>query len=162
VKVAETVVIRDKPNYKFEVDGEDFPWWVSEKAPQVTQVMDDLFTVKVEIFGGHEKIGRYGDGDEMLRVGRTDVPIRVEGYQGKRLFIGDVEFPWDMTADGYRIECGMRILPTITLSFLARDVDSDMWIDDSRWIENINGDTYAFPPENSKTWHPEAEVNADG
>lgn len=34
----------------FTVNGEDFPWPISERGPIVTKLDDNLFTVGVEIF----------------------------------------------------------------------------------------------------------------
>jgi hypothetical protein len=151
MKLAELVVIRGKPDYRFDVDGEDFPWWVSEKGVEVTQLTDDLFAVKFEILC----ISKVYDSDEHrfdnCRVGEGDLPVRLEGYAGRRLFIGDVEFPWDITGDGVKVECSRRIFLTVTLAFFAKDVDSNQYIEDARNIMNINGDHWAFSPDTSKS-----------
>jgi hypothetical protein len=163
MKLAETVVIRGKPEYRFDVDGQDFPWWISERGARVTQLLDDLFEINVEILC----IPKAYDGDERghenCRVGQGDLTVRLEGYMGRRLFIGDVEFPWDITADGVVIKTGVTLVPSVSLSFFAKDVDSNRFIDDARHILDIDGAVYAVP-ENSKGWHKPQEhnVNKDG
>lgn len=47
--IAETVIIRGRPDYKFDVDGLDIPWWINERGAKVTQIKDDLFVVNIEI-----------------------------------------------------------------------------------------------------------------
>jgi hypothetical protein len=151
MKLADTVVIRHvcdcdtavvhpangEPHYHvFTVDGEDFPWYVSERGPRVTQFGDNLYAVNVEIYGyamipeGGESAGR-------------DLSLKVGGYMGHHLYIGDVEFPWDITGDGVIIRSSSKTIPSVELSFFVRNVDSNEFIADARHVDNIDGDTYA-------------------
>lgn len=155
-KMADSVVIRSRRNSnhlaKFDVDGEDFPWWISEREPVVTQLADDLFSVHVEIIA----VPRVYDNPEnktlaACHVGDGDLSVRTEGYMGRRLFIGGVEFPWMITYDGFTIKTGGTTCQTVELSFFAKTVDSDDYIRDTRWVQNINTDNVAMP-ENSEAY----------
>jgi hypothetical protein len=119
-----------KPDeHVFTVDGEDFPWYISERGPLVTRLCDDLYTVDVELFGIDRETMKSLDfsySDE----GRSSVPFVP--------VIGGRKFPWTLAADEVVLRFGHKILPTLQLKFLALNVDAEgIEIDDQRetWNE---------------------------
>lgn len=146
--IAETVVIRHRCHctpvaqpphdtvieHVFTVDGEDFPWLISDRGPIVTRLADDFYAVDVEILllnKNRNDKGRH----EILSFG-------YETYDGQmvpfRPVIGGVVFPFSCTDDEITLRFTNKILPTLRLKFLARDVDAKgIEIDDQRpqWID---------------------------
>jgi len=128
MKIADTVEI-SRDTKVFKVDGEEFPWWVTDRGIRVQRVKDNLYTVKVDI----------------LCMGKPDVRQRLTFSCTDTSFtIGDVEFPWMLTNKGVQFTMGPTQYPAVRLSFFARSVDSDYaFIDDVRDIYNINGERVA-------------------
>lgn len=128
-QIAKNVVIKtDK--YAFIVDGEDFPWWLSERGPIVTQVHDDLYTVDVEIC----LLDKTDDYHAILSFTYND-------YRGLSVpnipIIGGKDFPWLLTTDGCQLNFGHKIIPLLKLTFFARNVTSDGVIIDRRVRDDI-------------------------
>lgn len=93
----------------FDVDGAEFPWYVTEAGPRVTRLADDVYAVHVEIFCMDKKTR----GISFTMTGDSHIPV-----------IGGVEFPWYITEDGFVLKSEWKSLPTVTLSFLANHVDA--------------------------------------
>jgi hypothetical protein len=129
-KIANHVHIETtKGQYRFDVDGEDFPWFVSDRGPQVTRVADDLYAIAVEIFC-------------LDRETKDYLPFTTAGGRCQYPVIGGTEFPWTMSDTGYTFRCGWKTFPTVALTFFAEDVESStLLIDDVRHVCNENGDT---------------------
>lgn len=126
MKIAEAVKVRPRPEWVFDVDGKTFPWFITQRGPKVTR-HETLYTVHVEL---------YCVDMETKEV----LGFRSSGYHGHVPVIGDTEFPWEITEDGYVYRTGLRVLPSVTLSFFAENVDIDSaLIDDRREIRNIEG-----------------------
>jgi hypothetical protein len=157
-KIADHVKITGKlhtPSYLFEVDGEDFPWFITEQGVLgVTQLLDNLFAVKVEI------VCIAKDPKTKKPSESWDMEVRTGGYNGRRLFLDDVEFPWVIAEDGIMVKSGRTIAHTAILSFLARDVDCSGFVEDARVVCDIDGSTYSMP-ENSKGWHQARPANTE-
>lgn len=128
-RVAKTVVIDPRPNYRFDVDGKDFPWYISERGPIVTQVDDELFTVGVEIF----LIDRDTHDDLTFDYGSPR-----SGFNPP--ILGGREFPWLLTEDECVFTFASKVLPTLRLKFFAEKVTGDWPVDDQR---EKTGDVYA-------------------
>lgn len=130
MKIAETVKVRPEPEYLFDVDGEPFPWFLTRSGPTVARY-PMIYVVHVQLYCLDLKT-------------KAVLDFRSSGYNGHTPVIGGVEFPWDITDDGYVYQSGTKVLPSVTLSFLAREVDIDpLLIDDRREVRNINGEHVA-------------------
>jgi hypothetical protein len=94
----------------FDVDGAEFPWYITEAGPRVTRLMDAFYAVHVEMFCVDKENGHIlsfsTTGD------RNTIPV-----------IGGVEFPWFLTEDGFVTRSAWKSLMTVTLSFLSSQVD---------------------------------------
>lgn len=114
----------------FAVDGEDFPWLISDSGPTVSRVADDLYIVAVEL---------------LLIVAPPDYRVldfaytcEPESYVGGRCsvpfvpVIDGVEFPWLLTDDGCRLKFGHKMLPELTVAFFAHHVDANIPVVDVR------------------------------
>lgn len=132
--IADTVVIRhichcdgaiehpghdEVTEHVFTVDGEDFPWYVSQRGPIVTQLGDDWYTVDVEIFlldKGTKESLEFSYWPRSLSQGGSSVPyIPV---------IGGRNFPWTCTDDEITLRFNHKMIPTLHLKFFARSVDA--------------------------------------
>lgn len=118
MKIAETVTINDK-DFLFEVDGEKFPFYISQRGPIVDRLADDLYTVDIEIFA-------------MDCETKRNVPVTQQEYMSCQPVINGWEFPWFTTVDGWTMRCSSRTIPTVCLAFLARDVNGDHPVIDKR------------------------------
>lgn len=132
-KIAKDVVIRhvchcdtaverpegDEPQeHVFTIDGEEFPWLISDRGPVVRQLRDDFYTIDVEIAMVDKMTFDYlALGDHCPPV----VPV-----------IGGVEFPWLLTDDECHLTFGHKVIPTLRLVFIARNVDANIPIEDCR------------------------------
>jgi hypothetical protein len=144
--IAETVVIRHRCHctpvaespedgtieHVFTVNGEDFPWYISERGPMVARLADDWYTVDVEILlldknpnseGKRETLGfRYWPTWHVPYI-----PV-----------IGGREFPWTCTDDEITLRFSHKMIPTLALKFFARSVDAKgIEIEDKRpqWVD---------------------------
>jgi hypothetical protein len=131
--IAEKVVIRhlchcetateepgpnDAVEHKFTVDGEDFPWYITARGPQATRLAKDLYAVDVEIMGICKDRNDQGY-HEVLGIEyerRAGMPYRP--------VIGGVPFPYTCSDDVMTLQFSSRMIPTLHLKFLARDVDA--------------------------------------
>lgn len=104
-RMAEEVII-DRDSHTFTVDGEKFPWFISEAGPSAMKLADDLYAVKVEIFA-HQ-----GFDNQMSEAS----PI----FQ--QPMIAGIVFPWFITRDGVEYAHRGGGIPVVTLSFLTRSV----------------------------------------
>jgi len=89
----------------FEVDGEEFPWWITEKGPKVAH-LQDMYAVTVEIYCIDRKTLR-------------DVPFSTTGDHNHIPVFGGVEFPWYITQDGYTYHQRDDIVSYVELTFIA-------------------------------------------
>lgn len=104
--------------FKFEVDGQDFPWYVDARGPQVERLDDDLWAIGVWIICAKE--------DHRIQG------VRAEGFKPP-IYIHGVEFPWPILDDPGLIMTMSRCEPTkVWLKFLARSVDTDTFVADLR------------------------------
>jgi hypothetical protein len=116
-RIAESVVVdlSRKGRDMFCVDGDPFPWWISEEGPQVTRIADDLYSVWVGILGflsGHS-------GDAALTHGG------LQGDEGwpQPVIIG-IEFPWYISSDGFTYRSGgSSEVPVVELEFFTKSVE---------------------------------------
>lgn len=93
----------------FDVDGAEFPWHITEAGPRVTRLMDDFYAVNVGIL--------------CLNKETREVSFAAVGNMGRIPVIGGVEFPWYITEDGFVFRQSSKTVPSVTLSFLASQVD---------------------------------------
>lgn len=128
------MIIRREPEYSFVVDGEEFPWYISENGPHVTKLGNELYGIKVEIYCVDRETKRYL---------RFEVDSGEKGWPPELFFIGDREFAWAISDDGFTYEASLTIIPTVTLTFFARSVDDDGWVDDARQVRDIGGTVLA-------------------
>jgi hypothetical protein len=107
----------------FTVDGEDFPWYISERGPIVKRLRDDLYSIDVEIYE-LSKSDKECLSFEYRRDDACSVPyIPV---------IGGKDFPWLLTADEMTLTFGHKILPMLHLAFFAHEVDANIPVEDCR------------------------------
>jgi hypothetical protein len=137
-------VVFEPADHKFEVDGAEFPWYISERGPIITRVSDDLFVVDVEIVQMHRgnqqylsfeyRSGYFGnyDGDTTWSGPPPFVPV-----------IGGEPFPWLCTEDEMVLRFSHKQIPTLALKFYARNVSSSARIRDSRDIFCAGGSLVA-------------------
>lgn len=96
----------------FDVDGAEFPWYITKAGPRVTRLMDDFYSVHVEIFCVDKETH-----DMSFAFTATDdkgsyAPV-----------ICGIEFPWYLTENGFVFSSSKKSLPTVALSFFASQVD---------------------------------------
>lgn len=119
--------------HAFKVDGQDFPWFISERGPQVSKLADDFYTIDVEILGVNKKRNDKGECN-YLEVGFRPYLQPV---------IGDVTFPWTITEDGWRFSVARTQLPIVHLAFFAHSVDvQGVDVDDrsAAWVNRVIDD----------------------
>jgi len=145
--IADTVVIRhickckdsalhpghdEVTEHRFDVDGEDFPWYINERGPLVTRVLDDLYVIDLGIL--------LLDKESKKTLKFSYWPTRVEDGSSVPFVpvLGDVKFPWTCTDDEMFLRFSHKQIPTVHLRFFARDVDAKgIEVDDQRehWRE---------------------------
>jgi hypothetical protein len=99
----------------FRVDGEPFPWWISEKGPQATRLADDLYSVRVSIFGVTDSLPEtfYHEGLSPSDNSGWAQPV-----------IQGIEFPWYISSDGFTYRSGgSSEIPVVELEFFAKSVE---------------------------------------
>lgn len=110
----------DEPEvHRFEVDGQPFPWYISEKGPLATRLADDFWRIDVEILA-------------LATPTEGMLPIGSSGRMGEIPVIGGTAFPWLMTEEGWSMTAGHKQIPTVALGFLAHNVDTNMPVTDLR------------------------------
>ncbi len=92
--------------FTFKVDGEYFPWYISERGPKVYRYGRDLYAIEVEILE--------------LEGFRIDTALGI-GWP----VVKDTPFPWPVTADGCRIQWARGQLATMELAFYAKKVEAE-------------------------------------
>jgi hypothetical protein len=105
----------------FTVDGQDFPWVISQRGPIVKRIRDDLYSVEVEIIGftsgeKHEAV--------ILSVDTTTFPYTP--------IIGGKPFPWLMAEDDCVLTFSHKRLASLKLAFYTRNVTANIPIEDVR------------------------------
>jgi len=140
MNIAEHVIIKRKLKFKFTVDGAQFPWYISEDGPQVTKLGNELYGITVAIFCVDRETRCY----QTFTVGSDD-----EDCPPERFSIGGVEFPWAISSDGFTYNVSSKSVPTVTLTFFARNVEDDKPILDQREVCDIDGAVLARTPERS-------------
>jgi len=127
-RMAQEVIIRsniedrDEP-YVFTVDGEDFPWYISETGPIVTRLADDFYSVYVEIFLMDKETHDYLPFSYVLSDFNSPPTWPI---------IAGNEFPWLLTEDGAQLNMSGKMIPTLKLAFLAQSVTANIPIEDKR------------------------------
>lgn len=109
MKIAD-VVVADRSRRGgdcFTVDGEQFPWFISEEGPRATPLYGDLFAVHVDI------IVLDPDGD--------NESFAADSWHGQPVIAGRV-FPWYITEDGYCFEVSRCDCAVVKLAFLAHSI----------------------------------------
>lgn len=111
--LAQSIVYRES-EYRFEVDGAKFPWLISDAGPKFIR-HGDAVLVTVETFPLDP------DSYEYLPFSHT---------YGEPGTIGGRAFPWAVTGEViYRHS--PRDAPTLTLTFVAENIDADIDIPES-------------------------------
>jgi hypothetical protein len=126
-----------EPEHRFDVDGKPFPWCLPEKPnPTFTRLTDQLWRVDLTLLcilrddDGHPI---FGDHDLEPFIDRS-IP-NAPTVPAQPIIAGKT-FPWLIGDDG--VTCYKRshkILPELTLSFFANDVDTDTEVVDERHID---------------------------
>lgn len=136
MRFARDVVVKTDP-YSFMVDGDEFPWWLSQRGPLVERVSDGLYTVDVEICLL----------DKNEHPGVFPHPYLAFGYLAHASSVPNIpliageEFPWLLTGDGWTLTCGHKQMPKLRVSFYALNVSGDVEIADRR-SEFVGEDIY--------------------
>lgn len=127
----------------FQVDGQDFPWHISERGPIVTHVADDLYKINVEIFlitGPADHAA--GKPVRALPIGYTapgmDTPPDGPGPVAPYIpLIDGQQFPWLCDDSPMQISFSHKQLPTLNLTFYARNVTGNYPIGDQRGDDEV-------------------------
>jgi len=130
-RIAETAVadLKNTGRAVFCVDGEPFPWLLSQEGPTARKIADDLYLVHVEI----------------LPISTTD-DDRPESFYHEGLKDGwaqpvlqGITFPWCISSDGFTYTSrGCRELPVVELEFLCRSVEC-IPVEDPERISDAQG-----------------------
>jgi hypothetical protein len=105
----------------FTVDGDPFPWFITEDGPRATRFRDDLYAVHVTVIAQ----------DSFACTGIQASPV-----------INGIMFPWYLTEDGYTFKTRRGDIPTVELSFFTKDYCGP-GVEDSRSVWAHNGDKVA-------------------
>jgi hypothetical protein len=116
-EVAETVVHRGPPTYRFDVDDAPFPWYVTERGPSFVQLLDDLWRVDVTILC--ERFGRR----QYQHQSFSDVIFTDDEFSSPK--IAGLTFPWTITSEGITYHRSNTTLATVRLGFYTKTVDTD-------------------------------------
>ena len=104
----------EKPEHRFDVDGQPFPWHLAEDGATFAMSATGLYLVTVPLL----PIVR-ANNEPLRTIVDLDGMIAFEHVDGQRQV-----FPW-ITTDTLEIACQWRGMPVITLTFLAEHVDTD-------------------------------------
>lgn len=117
----------EEKEHRFELDGVEFPWYITEEGARFTRLAKDLYSVRVEIY--------------LVDMETKDtLTFSSTGYNGHAPVLGGVEFPWMLTSSGYTYTSSAETLPLLTLSFLVHNVDTDGDIANMDGIYNVDGE----------------------
>jgi hypothetical protein len=119
LRIADSV-IADAETKTFTVDGEPFPWFITEEGPQATRYRDDLYAVHVTVI--------------------AQTSFSSDGIINP--VVNGITFPWYLTEDGFTYRTSRRKLPTIELAFFTKDYVGP-FITDLRSVYAHNGDKVA-------------------
>lgn len=101
----------EEPEHRFDVDGEPFPWHITEDGATFHRTKNGLYLVAVRIV-------------PFLRANNAPVPFSHDWPVPAAPRLGDRPFPWAITGPLiYTLD--ERGEPTIELTFVAADVDTD-------------------------------------
>lgn len=135
--IAERVVIESE-TFKFTVDGEDFPWLIDARGPQVECIDNEMYAIGVHIICSKD---REFSG---VQAQQFKEPITIHG----------IEFPWAILDDPGLVYTLTRNEPgKVWLKFLAHSVRTDTFIADLRptylheEICDLSGFVQAHPAE---------------
>lgn len=121
-QLAETVVIKGKPKFQFDVDGEEFPWWITSAGPKVMKLDEDLFAIKVTLFCN----GTSPDDRHQPNMDGPAVIIDTHENPSFGNRKGEMQrFPWAITQTGVRTVRSALYCTQATLAFFAKAVDCD-------------------------------------
>lgn len=117
---------------RFSVDGEPFPWWVSEEGPSFKKLATDLYLVKVRIIATHTPMDDLAEG-----FSHGGLP---SGEDWPQPVILGIEFPWLISEDGfiYRSQ-GCKDIPTVELGFFTESVEGVSRIEGDGKVFDANG-----------------------
>lgn len=129
--------------HRFDVDGQPFPWHISEDGARFTRLLDDFYRVDVDILPilRAKPDNKLPTGGRLYRDARTKEEARSEEVRDSRdggLFIAGVEFPWVIAEDGIAYTRSRTTVATITLSFFAESVDTDGEVTDERELDDAD------------------------
>lgn len=112
-RIAKTVVADANAGENcFLVDGEPFPWYITEDGPIARKIADDLYQVHVLIytclFSGDQLHGLHHEDKDIT----WDNPI-----------LSGIQFPWLITQDGFTYRASSLDVPSVELEFFAESVE---------------------------------------
>lgn len=105
----------------FTVDGDPFPWFITEEGPRATRLRDDLYAVHVTVFAQDS--------------------FSCDGIQAPPVING-ITFPWYLTEDGFTHRSRNGDIPSVELAFFTTDYFGPD-VSDERGIYAYNGDKVA-------------------
>ncbi|MCV7174935.1 hypothetical protein [Mycolicibacterium sphagni] len=108
----------EKPEHRFDVDGEPFPWYITEDGPRFTRLRDDMYLVHVRIIGILRESGEGFTGN----IFQHTYPRRIE--------LAGHPFPWVIHEDGITYRSARMEAAYVELAFLAESIDVDCEIAD--------------------------------
>lgn len=101
----------EEVEHRFDVDGEPFPWYITEAGARFTK-QGEAYLVEVDII----PIEAGGNHDLL------DITI---SYWRRQPRIGDRAFPWAILDGSIRVDVLDGSFPVLHLVFLANEVDTD-------------------------------------
>jgi hypothetical protein len=96
--------------HRFDVDGQPFPWHITERGPAFSQLPNGLYVVRLEMFCIPKDASGLGSFAQV---------------HGHAPVIGGLEFPWWITEAGLMYRASRKELATVQLGFFAESVDAD-------------------------------------
>lgn len=130
--LAREVRLEQAPTYAFVVDGNAFPYLLSESGPVVTRVSDGLFTIGLKIL--------------LFRMDTMKtLPISCVAHHSSVPnvpVIDGEEFPWLCDDSGFKVSFSHKEIPSLTLTMYARNVIGNYLVTDTRppkeslWTQN--------------------------
>jgi hypothetical protein len=117
-EVAQHVLYRGAPEFRFEVDGARFPYYITQEGAAFTKLDDGFFKVTVTVLCG---IRPDADGRSYRAAG---VPFFSDD-QDAPCSIGGLPFPWAISDDGILYHRGRHNVGEVELSFYTDALDTD-------------------------------------
>lgn len=139
---AETVTYLDGQPWTFDVDNEEFPFYISEEGARISKLRDDLYQIDITILAARK--GPYAGLN--FSVNEWEPP-KIDG----------IYFPWTISADGFTYQRTHKTVPTLKLGFFTYHIKTNIPIHDanihgSPEIYGLNGNYFGTATSHAHLW----------